>query len=100
MIGVLDAMGRIMQGELYRAAKLFTSMDHIIAYQSSELGALIEPQEIAYYVVLMCLETMTRKELKEEVLTSSSVLQLLELQPETADIFENYLSGKFKAFQD
>jgi hypothetical protein len=46
-------------------------------------------------MVLMCLATMTRKELKHTVLASSSVLQLLELQPETADILENYLNGKF-----
>ena len=42
---------------------------------------------------------MTRKELKQNVLTSSSLIQLLEEQPDTADIFENYLNGKFQRFQ-
>lgn len=100
MIGILDALGRIMQGELYRAAKMLASIDQILAYQSSEVGNMIQPEEIACYFVLMCLATMTRKELKQDVLTSSSVLQLLELQPETADILENYLNGKFKKFQN
>ena len=95
MIGVLDTLSRMMQADYYRAAKLMTSMDSIMSYHSSEIGNMLSADQLAYYMVLMCLATMTRKELKQTVLASSSVLQLLELQPETADILENYLNGKF-----
>lgn len=47
----------------------------------------------------MCLATMTRNEIKDTVLTSSTVLQLLEMHEETVDIFENFLNGRFKKFQ-
>jgi hypothetical protein len=32
MIGVLDALGRMMHGDLYRAAKLFISLDSLNAF--------------------------------------------------------------------
>lgn len=96
MIGVLDTISRMMQGDYFRAAKLLTSMDSIMSYHSSEIGNMLSADQLAYYMVLMCLATMTRKELKQTVLVSSSVIQLLELQPETADILENYLNGKFQ----
>ena len=74
MIGVLDALGRMMHGELYRAANLLISIDNLLAFQSSEIGTILSGQEVAFYVVLICLATMSRKELKQTVLKSSSVL--------------------------
>jgi len=54
----------MMHGELYRAANLFVSIDNLLAFQSSEIGTILSGQEVAFYVVLICLATMSRKELK------------------------------------
>lgn len=64
MIAVLDALGRMMHGELYRAATMLISVENLLAFQSSEIGSILSAQEVAYYLVLICLATMSRKELK------------------------------------
>ena len=39
-----------------------------------------------------------RQELRETVMTNSSILSLLEMNPETADILEKYMTGRYEAF--
>jgi len=51
---------------------------------------------LAQYIVLGALAYMGRREIKENLLACSSVLSLLELYPETAEIFVNFLNGRFK----
>ena len=42
---------------------------------------------------------MSRNELKENVLKNSAILSILETNPDTADIFENFMLGRFEKFQ-
>lgn len=46
-------------------------------------------------MVLSALGHMPRLEIKNNLLTCSSVLSLLECYPETAEIFDNFLNGRF-----
>lgn len=48
----------------------------------------------------MCaLAEMPRLEIKNNLLGCSSVLSLLECFPETADVFDNFLNGRFQTLQ-
>lgn len=43
MIGVLDAMGHLLLGELHRAASILIQLESVLAYHKSEFGALLDP---------------------------------------------------------
>lgn len=57
------------------------------------------PTDLAYYIALTSLYSLSRKELKSLVLTSSQFKNLMEIVPETTDIIENFLNGKYMEFQ-
>ena len=56
-------------------------------------------EELAYYIVLSSLSTLTRNELRESVITNSSILSLLETIPDTNDILDNFMMGRYELFQ-
>jgi hypothetical protein len=41
---------------------------------------------------------MNRKEMKDQIMSSSNLKNLLESAPETTDIIENFLNGKYMEF--
>jgi len=43
---------------------------------------------------------MPRLEIKNNLLSCSSILSLLECFPETADVFDNFMNGRFQALQN
>lgn len=56
------------------------------------------PMDIAFYITLCALSSLNRKELKTKILGSSNFKNLMEQVPETQDIVENYLNGKYMEF--
>lgn len=64
-----------------------------------ELRGILTQEELAYYVVLSSLSTLTRNELRESVITNSSILSLLETVPDTNDILDNFMMGRYELFQ-
>jgi len=63
-----------------------------------ELKGILTQEELAYYVVLSSLSTLTRTELREDVITNSSILSMLEIIPDTNDILDNFMMGRYEAF--
>jgi len=99
MLNIMDAIGSVMTGDFYRSARMLTSMPSLTISAGSDLANMLTSEELAFYTVLICLYSMTRNDIKTKVLKSSSVLSLLDMQPETSEIFENYLNGHFEKFQ-
>lgn len=62
------------------------------------LLSLLTPTDLSYYLTLSSLYSLNRKELRDLVLSSSQLKNLMELTPETQDIIENFLNGKYKEF--
>ena len=79
-------------------ARKFSAMQIVSIDGVPELEML--PQEtLAYYVVLSCLSSLTRAEIRESVITNSSILSMLETIPDTNDILDNFMMGRYEAFQ-
>ena len=65
-------------------ARKFSNMQIIsIAECAADLKNIVTQEELAFYVVLSSLATLTRAELRESVITNSSILSMLETIPET-----------------
>ena len=80
-------------------ARKFTGMQIVPIDDVPELQGLITQEELAYYVVLSTLATLTRSELRESVMTNSSILSMLETIPDCNDILDNFMMGRYEAFQ-
>jgi len=63
------------------------------------ISSLLTPTDLAYYITITALTTLNRKDMKNLVMQSSQFKNLMEIVPETSDIIENYLNGKYKEFQ-
>ncbi len=90
------AYGKI---DLKLMARKFASMQIISIENLPELKGILTQEELAYYVVLSSLSTLTRTELREDVITNSSILSMLEIIPDTNDILDNFMMGRYEAFQ-
>ena len=71
-------------------ARKFYGMQIISIDGIPELNGVLTQEELAFYVVLSSLATLTRNELRENVITNSSILSLLETVPDTNDILDNF----------
>jgi hypothetical protein len=67
----------------------------LILDENPELTQYVSSKELAQHIVLCALADMPRLEIKNNLLASSSVLSLLECFPETAEVFDNFLNGRF-----
>lgn len=74
---------------------LYQSNISLIVDENADLNKIVTSQELAHYIVLAALADMPRMEIKNELLASSSVLSLLECYSETADVFDNFMNGRF-----
>ena len=80
-------------------ARKFSGMTIVSIEGVAELNNVLTQEELAYYVVLSSLATLTRNELRESVITNSSILSLLETVPDTNDILDNFMMGRYELFQ-
>lgn len=80
-------------------ARKFYGMQIISIDGIPELNGVLTQEELAFYVVLSSLATLTRNELRENVITNSSILSLLETVPDTNDILDNFMMGRYELFQ-
>jgi len=63
-----------------------------------DLEGYLSVEELAYYIVLSSIVTLTRNELRENVIANSTILSLLEMVPETNEILDNFRMGRYEAF--
>ena len=69
----------------------------MIIDQNPDLAEYVSTEELALYTILTCLAEMPRKEIKN-VLSTTNIINLLDTT-EYADIFENFLNGRFEVLQ-
>ena len=87
------------KNDLKLMARKFSNM-HIISIDGvTEFTNVLTQEELAYYVVLSTLATLSRSELRESVYSNSSILSMLETIPDTSDILDNFMMGRYEAFQ-
>ena len=98
MLQILNAhaYGKI---DLKLMARKFAGMQIVSIDDLPEIRTTISTEELSYYVVLSTLATLTRAELRESVITNSSILSMLETIPDTNDILDNFMMGRYEAFQ-
>ena len=65
----------------------------------TDLKGILTQEDLSYYIVLVCLSKLSRNELKENVLTNSAILSLLEQNPDTVDCLEDFMLGRFEKLQ-
>lgn len=80
-------------------ARKFANMQITNIFDLPEVKDILTQEELAYYVVLSSLSTLTRAELRESVTTNSSLLSMLETIPDTSDILDNFMLGRYEDFQ-
>jgi len=90
------ACGRV---DLKLMARKFSHMQIAQIDQMPELANVLTQEEVAFYIVLSSLATLTRAELRDSVIANSSILSLLETIPDTNDILDNFMMGRYEAFQ-
>jgi len=63
-----------------------------------ELEGYLSVEDLAFYVVLSSIVTLTRNELRENVIANSTILSLMEMVPDTNEILDNFRMGRYEAF--
>lgn len=64
----------------------------------SEINHIATQSDIAFYTTLAALSNMSRREIKEKIISSSRFTIVLDTVPEIKDILEHYLNGRYKEF--
>ena len=97
MIQVLNCLSK--NHDLKLMANKFANISEVSIEQMTDLKGILTQEDLSYYIVLVCLSQMSRNELKENILNNSAILSLLESNPDTEDILENFMLGRFEKFQ-
>lgn len=95
-IKCLDALACLIS-ENYKDASF--RLSNISIVDDPSLLKLVSFKDLAYYLTLTSLYSLNRKELKQIILTSSNLKNLQEIAPDSADIIENFLNGRYTEFQ-
>ena len=70
-------------------------LSNITLVEDDQINKFVTPTDLAFYITLTALSSLNRKEIKEHILSSSQFKNLMEIVPETSDIVENYLNGRY-----
>jgi COP9 signalosome complex subunit 1 len=97
-IKILDALASLAQSNYKDAAIKLTSVSII---DESSLSAIARPKDLAFYAIICSLNSMSRAEIKSQILTASGFKNLMEMagSPSTEDVIENFLNGRYMDFQ-
>jgi hypothetical protein len=87
----------LAQSNYKDAAIKLTSVSII---DESSLSAIAKPKDLAFYVIICSLNSMSRAEIKSQILTASGFKNLMEMagSPSTEDVIENFLNGRYMDF--
>lgn len=99
-VAVMQALCNLLEEQPLKAVQhLYQCNVSMLIDDNPDLNQFLSGQDLSFYIVLSALGHMHRIEIKNNLLTCSSVLSLLECYPETADIFDNFLNGRFHKLQ-
>ncbi len=96
VIKILDGLSCLLFDNFKEASLRLSSVSLV---DDPCIFKFVTPTDLAYYITIVSLYSMSRKEMKEMVLQSSQFKNLMEIVPETTDIMENFLNGKYMEFQ-
>ena len=88
----------VMAKKYKKAADVFSSFP-AVPLEQIDTSRIISRKDLALYVILLSLAELNRTEIKSRVLKNPMVKQIMEAYPDAANIFEDYLNGKFERFQ-
>ncbi len=66
---------------------------------STDINNILTSSDLAFYVTLSSLLVLNRKEMKDNIISSSKFKSLLDSVPEISDILEHFLNGRYMEFQ-
>ena len=95
---VLDALASLAQ-ENYKDAAI--KLTNVTIIDEPSISSIATPRDLAFYVIISSLKSMTRAEIKSQILSASGFKNLMEMagSPNTEDVLENFLNGRYMDFQ-
>ena len=69
-LNLIPVLANLCSGQYYQAASKLTQMESLTT-QNKDLARLVTGEDLAFYLVLVCLAAFNRKEIKERVLENS-----------------------------
>lgn len=94
-IKILDCFASLMTENFREAATKFSSLNIV---DNEVLKQYMTPIEVGYYTALTALYSLNRKEMKDQILGSSNFKNIMEQEPLTSDVIENFLNGRYPEF--
>lgn len=94
-IKVLDGLASLASDNYKEAAYRLSNVSIV---DSEALLQILTPVDLAYYVTLTSLYSLGRKELKDSIIGASNFKNLMEVAPQTQDIIEDFLNGRYSEF--
>lgn len=93
----MQFLAKMLEGQPGQACRILSTWSsvHLMIDSNPDLSAFLSAHHLAQFIVVAALADMPRNEIKQELLQASSILSLLECYPETADIFDSFLNGRF-----
>jgi hypothetical protein len=94
---VLDALASLAQ-ENYKEAAI--KLTNVTIIDEPSISSIVTPRDLAFYVIISALKSMSRAEIKSEILSASGFKNLMEMagSPSTEDVIENFLNGRYMDF--
>lgn len=99
---MLDAMSCLQQDNFKETAIRLTN--NLVITDEPALTEFVRPSDLAFYVTLCTLSSLSRAEIKTHILSASGFKNLMESASEgstvnVSDVIENFLNGRYMDFQ-
>lgn len=100
---MLDALSALQQENYKEAAIRFAN--NVTVTDEVALSEFVRSKDLAFYVVICSLHSLSRKEIKEFILSAPGYKALMESTSEggssisVSDVIENFLNGRYMEYQ-
>ena len=99
-VKALDALSCLQQDNFKDTA---IRLANISITDEQALSEMVQVKDLAFYVTLCSLQSLTRSEIKTHILSASGFKNLMESMGDgsnsTVDVIENFLNGRYMDFQ-
>jgi hypothetical protein len=95
---IFDGLASLGQ-ENYKDAAI--KLTNVSISDEASISHIVSAKDLAFYVIICALRSMNRAELKSQILSASGFKNLMEMagSPQTEDVIENFLNGRYMDFQ-
>jgi len=100
-VKVLDALSSLQQDNLRDAA--IRMANNIQVTDEGALTEFVRAKDLAFYIVICSLHSLSRKEIKTQILSAPGFKALMETTNEggsvnVSDVIENFLNGRYMEY--